>query len=322
MRYGFLTPRKMPEHHNKVWDVIIVGAGPAGSSAAMLLARSRRSVLIIDEGHQRNLRSHGLHNFITRDGILPPDFLNLAYEELGKYPVSFLKDRVADVSGSNSSFTVVSQKNKTYICRKLLLATGVTDNVPDVHGMKELWGKAVFHCPFCDGFECKESHIGLYAQKHNGYGMAIALRHLSKKVTLFTDGGFYLKPAQRQQLATRGIDMVTKRLSRLLYTGNRLEGVELLNGVTIPCDYIFTNHGFQVNRTLLDQLGCNCTKKGAAITNRHQQTNIPGVYVAGDASIDMHFVIVASAEGVKAGVSIHNDLLAEDNREAMEVKDG
>jgi thioredoxin reductase len=221
----------------------------------------------------------------------------------------------------SEGFKITDDRQKEYYCKKLLLATGVGDNIPEIEGMKELWGCAVFHCPFCDGYECKERHIGLYASKHNGYGMALALRNLSKKVTLFTDGAFYLKSPQRLQLQKRNIDIISRRISHLNHRHSKLISVALTNGEEIACDFIFTHHGFRVNRTFLDQLGCKCTNKGAAITNRHQQTNVKGVYVAGDASIDMHFVIVASAEGVKAAVAIHNDLLQEENKEAMKIKD-
>ncbi|HRO42460.1 MAG TPA: NAD(P)/FAD-dependent oxidoreductase [Flavipsychrobacter sp.] len=305
----------------KLWDVIIIGAGPAGASAAMVLARSRRNVLIIDEGNQRNLRSHGLHNFITRDGILPPDFLNIAYNQLSNYPVSFIKSRAEKVVKLPATFSITDREGNKYSAKKILLTTGVTDHIPNVPGMEELWGCAVFHCPFCDGYECKERAIGLYAQKHNGYGMAIALRHLSKEITLFTDGSHYLKSAQRTQLAKRNIEVITKKVTRLVHQNNKLLAVELVDGTHVPCTSMFTHHGIIVNHQLHDQLGCRCTKKGAAITNRNQQTNVPGVYVAGDASIDMHFVVVASAEGVKAAVSIHNDLLQEENAEAMEVRE-
>ena len=306
----------------KLWDVIIIGGGPAGLSAAMVLARSRRQVLIFDAGNQRNLKSHGLHNFITRDGILPPDFLDLAHQQLGNYIQSFIKRKITEVSKmKDGSFIIKDERNKEYHCKKLLLATGVEDNIPEVEGMKELWGCAVFHCPFCDGYECKESHIGLYAKKHSGYGMALALKSLSQKVTLFTDGSFYLKSVQRQQLIKKGVAIVTRRLAHLRHEDGKLISVVLVTGEEINCDYLFTHHGLKVNSRLLKQIGCICTPKGAAITNRHQQTNIKGVYVAGDASIDMHFVIVASAEGVKAAVAIHNDLLEEENREALSVKD-
>jgi thioredoxin reductase len=307
---------------NKLWDVIIVGGGPAGRSAAMVLARSRRSVLIIDEGKQRNLKSHGLHNFLTRDGILPPDFLQLAQEELARYKVPVKKLKVVQAIRSGiDHFEVEDHKGGIFYCRRILLATGVTDDIPDVPGMKELWGRAVFHCPFCDGYECLESHIGLYARIHNGYGMALALRHLSRKLTLYTDGKHYLKQDQRRQLLKRDIDIVTRKVSHLVHKDGKLLGVHLADGHEIPCDSMFVHHGHQVNGTLLDQFGCRRTVKGSAITSRHQESSEKGIYIAGDAAIDAHFVIVASAEGVKAGVAIHNDLLAEDNREAMEVKD-
>jgi len=305
----------------KLWDVVVIGGGPAGLSAAMVLSRSRRSVLVLDEGRQRNRRSQGLHNFLTRDGILPLDFLALAHEELSRYPVSFVKSRAVKATKDYKRFVITDDSGKDHVAKRILLATGVTDNIPSIPGMEELWGCAVFHCPFCDGFECKETHVGLYSHRHNGFGMAIALSHLSKKVSLFTDGAFYLKPAQKEQLSKKGIEVYTRKIARLIHTSETLQGVELTDGRKISCTSMFTNHGLQVNRTLLDQLGCRSTKKGAAITNRRQQTNIPGVYVAGDASIDMHFVVVASAEGVKAAVAIHNDLIQEENQEAMKVKD-
>lgn len=308
----------MPEKSKRFYDVIIVGGGPAGLSAALVLTRSRRSALIIDEGKQRNLRSHGLHNFLTRDGILPPDFLNLAYKDLKSYPVLFKRSKaVKAIKDNRGIFKITDTSGSTYESKRLLLATGVKDEIPEVPGMKELWGRSVFHCPFCDGYECRDQEIGLYAKKHNGYGMALALSHLSKKTTLFTDGAYYLSSMQRLYLKQKGIEVITQKIDKLIYEDEILKSVLLTNGKEISCQKLFTHHGIQVNRELLEQLGCASTKKGAAITNRHQQTNISGVYVAGDASIDMHFVAVAAAEGVKAAVAIHNDLLQAENNEEL-----
>jgi thioredoxin reductase len=305
-----------------IWDVIIIGGGPAGSSAAMVLARSRRNVLIIDEGKQRNLKSHGLHNFLTRDGILPPDFLNLAHTELKHYKVRIKKTRVVDAERSdNDHFLLRDEKGQEYRSRKLLLATGVVDIIPDIPGMKELWGCSVFHCPFCDGFECKERRIGLYARIHNGYGMALALRHLSGNVTLYTDGIHYLRSGQRKQLQNRNIEIVTKKIARLIPENNNLSAIELADGTLHPCDSLFVHHAIHINQELSLKLGCATTRKGATITNRRQLSSVNGVYVAGDAAIDMHFVVVAAAEGVKAGVAIHDDLLREDNHEALKESD-
>ncbi len=303
------------------WDVIVVGGGPAGCSAAMVLARSKRKVLLIDGGKQRNIRSHGLRNFLTRDGIKPPDFLKLAYADLQKYDVTYEEGEIIDSSRNEKGFVLKDDEGREFHARKVLLATGVTDIIPEVEGMEALWGQSVFHCPFCDGFECCEYKIGLYAHLHNGYAMAIALRHISNHVTLYTDGRRYLRKAQREELLKRGIEIVTKKLQRLVHHDLKLEEVELEDGALVPCDFMFVHHHYQVNGTLLNQLTCRLSKAGAAITNRRQETSVPGVYVAGDASHDVHFAVVAAAEGVKAAVSIHNALLHEDNRVALEAAD-
>ena len=307
----------MPES-SQVWDAIIVGGGPAGVSAATVLARSRRRVLIIDDGHQRNLRSHGLHNFITRDGILPKDFLKIAYEELTHYPVDIINQRIVDaIKEPNDNFLLKDKNGKQYSCKRLLLATGVSDKIPDIPGMKELWGSSVFHCPFCDGYECMVSQIGMYAKNISGYGMALFLKRLCKKVILFTDGADYLKPIQKARLEKNKIEIVSEKISHLVSKDNKLEAVALESGKNLPINSMFTHEGYKVKGHLLEKLGCRCTRKGVAITNRYQESNVKGVYVAGDASFDMHFVIVAAAEGVKAGVAIHNSLLSEEYKEDL-----
>jgi len=302
------------ESGKEIYDVIIVGAGPAGCSAAMVLSRSRRKVLLIDEGRQRNLKSHGIHNYLTRDGILPADFLGKTYEELAAYNIHISKARAIHARKlANKGFEIKDNKGGCYLCKRLLLATGVTDNIPDIPGMQELWGSSVFHCPFCDGWECHDNTIGLYARRYNGYGMAFALKHLSEKVVLFTDGAKYLRTWQREQLQARHIDVVSDKVARLHIAENKLQHVELANGKLIEIHSMFVHHGHKVNNDLSTQLGCRLTKKGAAITNRTQQTSVDGVYVAGDASFDMHFVTVAAAEGLKAAVAIHDDLLKTEN---------
>lgn len=298
----------------KIWDVIIIGGGPAGSSAAITLARCKRRVLVIDEGKYRNIHSQGMHNFITRDDIVPADFHKHARQELDKYGVTFKKARAVSARAvKDKGFEIIDSKKDVYLCRRLLLATGVTDNIPDIPGFRQLWGRAVFHCPFCDGWECCERTVGIYAHKLNGYGMSLALKQLTGKVILFTDGARYLKPIQKLNLDARKITVIAKKLRQLIYSDHKLTHVELQTGELVPCDAMFVNNGHRVNSELLEQLNCNCTTKGAAITNRQQQTSIPGVYVAGDASFDMHMVVVAAAEGVKAAVAIHNDLIKTDS---------
>lgn len=299
---------------SNIWDVIIVGAGPAGTNAAMVLARMRRKVLIIDNGKPRNSRSQGMHNYLTRDGILPAEYLKLAHNELSTYGVKHIcADACTTKALGSHGFEIRDSNDETHLAKRLLIATGVTDNVPDVPGMKELWGRGVYHCPFCDGFELCDKNIGLYARSFNGFGMAMALLQLSKSVTLFTDGRGYLSAGQYSQLAARGITVVRTKLSGLSCTDDKLTCVTLKDGGSVPCDAVFVHHGHKVNNALLIQLGARMTAKGAAITTRKQSCSVPGLYVAGDAAIDMHFVIVAAAEGAKAAVAIHDDLLHQEH---------
>lgn len=305
---------KSGDKENRIWDVIVVGAGPAGSSAAMVLARSRRSVLLIDDEKPRNERSQGMHNYLSRDGTLPVDFLQLAHGELAGYGITHIKARATGAKFlGKHGFQITDRNGDRYLCRRLLIATGVKDNIPDVPGMQELWGRGVYHCPFCDGYELCDKKIGLYARHNNGYGMALALRHLTHEVILFTDGARYLKSTQRQHLAARNIRIISSPIAELTRSGDTLTCVTMRNGEFVPCDAVFTNNGHQVNNDLLLQLGARMTSKGAAVTSRKQSCSVPGVYVAGDAAIDMHFVVVAAAEGAKAAVAIHDDLLKTDN---------
>lgn len=298
------------EKNIELWDAIIVGAGPAGSNAAMVLARMRRKVLVIDDGHPRNGASHGMHNFLTRDGMLPTEFLSLAHEELRKYHVSILKGKVINARKYNENYFQVEDGDGIWhSSKKLLLATGVSDHIPDVKGMKEFWGRGVYHCPYCDGYELCDKKLGLYAKKYNGYGMAMALTQLSKELVLFTDGRKYLKQKELKVLERMGIRVETGALKELTCSKDKITCVTLQDGRQVGCDFVFTHHGASSNNALFLQLGGNCTKKGNAVTNRRQQCNISGVYVAGDAALDIQFVVVAAAEGAKAGVNIHNDLL-------------
>jgi thioredoxin reductase len=295
-----------------IWDVIIIGAGPAGSAAAIVLARSRRNVLVMDEGIPRNRQSKGIHNYLTRENISPAKFRKQAFSELRYYGVRAIKAKAVKAKKTRSVFQIQDSNGAIYTCRKLLLATGVTDDIPGIPGMKELWGTSVFHCPYCDGWENRNKIIGLYASKKNGHGMSLLLRQLSDNVILFTDGIHYLRPYQKQRLQQKNIRIITTRITQFEHKSKILSNIILSNGEAIPCDALFVLHHYHVNDTLLLQLGCRCSKKGAALTNRSQQTSVAGVYAAGDASFDMHMIAVAAAEGVKAAISINSNLLKDD----------
>lgn len=299
-----------------LYDVIIIGGGPAGLNAAVVLGRCRRKVLLFDSGQQRNRQSHGIHNYLTRDDILPGDFLHLSHKEIMKYNVRLLRTEVAGAEkNDNGHFSVWDKKGKTYKAKKILLATGVSDKLPELDGFEKFYGKSIFHCPYCDGWEVKDKKIGVYSRRRNGYEFALSLLIWSRAITYFTDGRKNLAPGAAEMLNQSGIVVITDRIQKLLGSGGKLTTILLNNAETYPCDALFFINGFIQQSNIVKSLGCAMSKKGVAITNRFQQTNIEGVYAAGDATFDVQLVVVAAAEGAKAGVKINKELQAEERKQ-------
>ncbi len=293
-------------------DVIIIGGGPAGLNAAVVLGRCRRKVLLFDTGKQRNLSSHGMHNYLTRDGILPADFLRVSHEEIKKYGVRFLYKKVVQArKNADDLFVVRDEEGTVYYAKKMLIATGLADNLPEIEGFKEMYGQSVFHCPYCDGWEVRDKKLGVYARNKNGSELALALKGWSDEVTLYTDGKNKVQPMQRAQLEANGIPVINLRVARLEGKDGQLEKIVFKDGTAADCDALFFVNGYTQQCNLAETFDCEVSKKGVVITNRFQQTNTPGLYVAGDADKDMHFVVVAAAEGAKAGVIINKELQKE-----------
>lgn len=293
-------------------DVIIIGGGPAGLNAAVVLGRCRRKVLLFDTAQQRNRVSHGMHNYLTRDDILPNDFIAICHREIEKYGVMRLQKRITHARKNNEGYFVVrDEEGNLYYSKKLLVATGLTDNLPEIEGFRELYGKSVFHCPYCDGWEVRDKKLGVYARNKEGWELALALKGWSAEVTLFTDGKNSVKPFQREQLTANGIPVISLPIARIEGVEGQLERIVFKNGDVYPCDALFFVNGYTQQCNLAETFGCEVSKKGVVVTNKAQQTNTPGLYVAGDADKDMHLVVVAAAEGAKAGVNINKELQKE-----------
>lgn len=290
-------------------DVIIIGGGPAGLNAAVVLGRCSRKVIVFDTGTYRNRWSHGMHNYLTQDDILPADFIKIAHKELNKYGVRLLHKKVVTAKKNDDDvFIVKDSEGEMYHSKKLLVATGLIDNLPEIDGFKEMYGKSVFHCPYCDGWELRNKKIGIYARNKEGWELALSLKCWTDDVTLYTDGKNKVKSSQKEQLDANNIPVVIYPFARLEGKDGQLEKIIFRNGSEHACDAIFFVNGFKQQCNLMEDLGCEVNKKGVVITNRLQQTNTSGLYVAGDASRDMHFVVVAAAEGAKAGVMINKEL--------------
>jgi len=270
-------------------------------------------VLLFDTGKQRNRLSNGMRNYLTRDNILPSEFLKIANAEIRKYGVSVKRVEITHAERLSTGIFRLKDKNAIhYYSKKLLIATGLRDHIPSVPGIASFYGKSVFHCPYCDGWEVRDKQVGVYAKIKNGFELAISLQTWSQHVCLFTDGRNYLKPLEKERLKKNRIEVYNQKVLGLEGEHGKLSNVVLENGNRLRCDALFFVSGYKQQCDIAMKLGCEMSKKGVVITNRLQQANIPGLYVAGDVSKDMHFVVVAAGEGAKAGVSINKELQKEE----------
>jgi thioredoxin reductase len=294
-------------------DVIIVGGGPAGLSAALVLGRCRRRVLILDAGHPRNAASRGLHGFLTRDGIEPAKFLRLAREQLRPYKtVELRRAEVTNARRLASGFEVTLNNGEVISSRRLLLATGVVDDIPVIEGLGELYGRSVFHCPYCDGWEMRDQSLAVYGRGENGLGLSLELLLWSRDLVLCTDGPAELSEDERQRLAHHEITIREDRIRRLEGSDGALKRIVFANGEPLTRRAMFFSTGQRQASDLAEKLGCNFTEQGCVDTGEYETTNVPGLYVAGDASRMVQFVIVAASEGAQAAVAINKELMKED----------
>src|SRR5215203_3824258 len=210
----------------EIYDCIIIGGGPAGLNAAVVLGRCLRKVLLFDTEQYRNRHSKGMHNFLTRDGILPQDFLGFCHHELDKYNIQKLNRKIISAKKNDSQlFEVKDEKQSSYYSRKLLVATGLHDNVPAIDGFEACYGKSVFHCPYCDGWEVRNRRLGAYARNKEGWELALSLKGWSKDITLYTDGRNKIKPGQLAHLEANKIKVIKAPFEKLLHKKGRLQKI-------------------------------------------------------------------------------------------------
>lgn len=294
-----------------MYDVTIIGGGPAGLSAALLLGRCMRKIILFNSGEHRNAFSQAMNGFLSRDGTKPLEFLRLARQDLHKYDVDIQEKTIVKAKLEDGMFQVTDTDDQVYLSRRLLIATGVKDRWPQIPGIKPFNGKSVHHCPYCDGWESKNKALGAYGKNRDAVGLSLSLKTWSNDVTLYTDGTRRLRREDQAQLNRNGVKICTAPIERVEGTGTHLQRVILAGGLAMPCEALFFSTGTDQRCDLVKQLGCDFTSKGMVRTYKNQQTNVPGLYVAGDAARDMQLVIVAAAEGTKAGVQINKDLQEE-----------
>jgi thioredoxin reductase len=306
-------PYNKTMQNNVLYDVIIVGGGPAGLNAALLLGRCRRRVLLCDNGQYRNAASHALHGFLSRDGIEPAELLRLGREQLHTYPnVEYRSITVTDVSREEGKFTIMLSDNARVTSRKLLLTTGVIDKLPEIEGIEALYGQSVVHCPYCDGWEVRDQPMAAYGTGKIARRLVLELTVWSRDLVLCTDGPSDLNEEDIDHISRNGIPIREERIVRLEGNDGQLERIVFANGESLPRRAMFLKPEEQQRSDLAAKLGCDFTSRGVARTGEYEETNVPGLFVAGDASRRVQLAIVAAAEGVEAAYAINNALIKED----------
>jgi thioredoxin reductase len=297
-------------------DVIIVGGGPAGLSAALLLGRCMRRVAVLDAGHPRNEGAKSFNGFLSRDDSTPSEFLKICRTQLERYEgVKLQRALVIGIERGESIFVATLDTSERIQARMVLLATGLTDVLPEIAGLRELYGKSVHSCPHCHGWECRGQPIGVIGSSQDAAELAIELTLWSANVKLFSNGTGKWNDEATAQLRRRSVLVVGKAIACLERDGDTLKGVRFKDGDFAGRSAIyFSPEQFQ-RSPLAEQLGCEfCEDDGCIQCGEDAATCIPGVYAAGNASCGVQLVIAAAAEGTTAALAINNALLEEDSQ--------
>lgn len=294
------------------YDVVVIGGGAAGLSAALVLGRARRRVLVIDAGAPRNAPAAQMHGFLSRDGLPPATLLEIGRREVAGYGVVLAEDAATRVVNDGlSGFRIFLGEGGSVSGRRLLLATGLRDELPDIPGLRERWARDVLHCPYCHGFEVRNRKLGVLGGAPGAVRYAQIVRQWSDDVVYFAPAGSLTAP-EREQLAARAIGIVEGAVQGILVQDDRLRGVDVADGGTISCEALFVPPRFVPHTDLLTDLGCALDEDGWPITEATGLTSVAGVWVAGNVANPRAQVITAAGEGSTAAIAINADLVDDD----------
>jgi thioredoxin reductase len=292
------------------YDVVIAGGGPAGLAAALNLGRARRRVLLLDSGPRRNARADHLHAFVTRDGTPPAEFRRIGREQLQPYAGVEVRDvGLARIQGERDDFDVGIETGERVRARRILLCTGMVDELPDIEGWREAWGRSIFICPYCHGWEVQDRAFGFLAPSADLLEFALLLRSWSGEVVALTDGRFPVSAEAEARLQRAGVRLEQRRIARLEAPEGRLARVELHDGPPLPLDVLFARPP-QRQVALVRSLGLALDAGGYVRVDEQRQTSIPGVYAGGDLVTPQQAAILAAASGVQAAGALNHELTA------------
>lgn len=297
------------------FDALIIGAGPAGLNAAMSLGRMSRRALVVDDQRPRNARAMHMHNFASNDGLSPSAWREKAKADLQQYKtIEFAEASVIRITKVGKGFEAELSDSKRFAFRKMILAHGIEDRLSSVSGLETLWGRSIFHCPYCHGFEVKGRRLGLVANGPIAEHMLPMIYSLSQDLILFTEGPMNFNEEFKRTVKSRNIRIIEDKIKSLEHAKDNLKAVALENGEQLERDALFWTPilTFKMKSDLGIALGCEMNEMGLYTINEFSKTTIDGVFAAGDIVKPMHSVLAAAASGQLAGAAAVGELLSED----------
>jgi thioredoxin reductase len=289
------------------YDVVIAGSGPAGLSAALLLGRARRSIVLCDDGPRRNAQAIGIHNFVTRDGIAPTDFRRVAVEQLKPYPsVEIRTTALLSVEGESGNFHCTTQE-RTFEAARVILCVGMIDDPLPIPGWDHLWGRSVFQCPYCHGWEARDGAFGVLCTVAPMLDYVTLVRQWSHDVIAFTNGAFDVTAEHRARAVDVGFRLEEQPIAALVANGDHLSAIELTNGTRVRRDVLFARPP-QRQTDLVRATGVVLDDVGYVRVDNNKQTSRPGIYAAGDLTTPMQSAILAASAGTHAAAMLNHEL--------------
>lgn len=298
----------------QLYDALVIGGGPAGLSAGMWLARLRRQVLILDSGRPRNSPTRAVHGYPGMTDAPPHELRRVLIEQAKAAGAEWQGCDVVSIGGEKDSFTVSLEDKQSLSARRIVLAYGRRDMIPEIEGLAPLYGKSVFHCPDCDGPSMLDCRLAVIGWDTKAAAVALYLLTWTRQVTLLTDGHApKLRPAAREVLSKYGIGIMSGKIARLFGKDDRLAAVEFEDGDALPLDGLFFHLGSQPASDLANHLGCLRDADGHLEVSNAHETSVPGVYAAGDVIGPPYLAVSAAASGVKTALAVHKSLLPPDH---------
>ena len=310
------------EHAAETYDVVVVGGGIAGMSGALTLGRARRSVLVVDAGEPRHAPASGVHGYLSRDGVAPAALLEAGRTEVCGYGVQVLDGRVDELASTGSGFTVGLEDGRRVGAQRLLVTTGLVDELPDVAGVRERWGRDVLHCPYCHGWEVRDRPLGVLGTSSRAVHQALLFRQWTDDLTLFVHTAPPPTDDEAEQLAARGIAVVHAEVAALEVAEDRLVGVRLRSGKMVALQALTVMPRFAARAGMLSGLGIHAAAHPTGVGEQVEadatgRTAVPGVWVAGNVTDVVAGVTGAADTGVRAAAAINADLIEQETRDAV-----